>query len=98
MEERIGLLHRYIAIKKKLLGLDRVHMYDLYAPVPGMTEKTYSYKEAQELILTALAPLGEEYTRILKHGFESRWIDVMRIRAREAVLTPTVFTVSIPMC
>ena len=74
--ERIGLLHRYIAIKKKLLGLDRVHMYDLYAPVPGMTEKTYSYKEAQELILTALAPLGEEYTRILKHGFESRWIDV----------------------
>lgn len=76
VEERLPLLHRYVAIKKKCLGVEKLHMYDLYAPMVPDAEIRCTYEEAQGLILEALKPLGEEYVALLKQGFEGRWIDV----------------------
>ena len=72
----LPLMHRYMAFRKKCLGVSELHMSDLYVPLTGRYEKTYSYKEAKELILRALKPLGEEYLTLLRTGFENRWIDV----------------------
>ncbi|MBQ7795031.1 MAG: oligoendopeptidase F [Lachnospiraceae bacterium] len=76
VEDRISLLHRYVGIRKEMLGLDELHMYDLYVPLTADYDEEITYEEAQELILKGLKPLGEEYLGILKQGFESRWIDV----------------------
>ena len=72
----LPLMHRYMAFRNKCLGVSELHMSDLYVPLTGRYEKTYSYKEAKELILRALKPLGEEYLTLLRTGFENRWIDV----------------------
>lgn len=76
VEDRIDLLHRYVKIRKGMLGVDELHMYDLYVPLVADYDKKVTYEEAQNLILEGLKPLGEEYLSILKTGFESRWIDV----------------------
>lgn len=76
VEDRIDLLHRYVSLRKEMLGLDELHMYDLYVPLTAEYEKTLTYEEAQKLVLEGLKPLGDEYLGILKQGFESRWIDV----------------------
>ena len=69
-------MHRYVSLRKKLLGLEELHMYDIYAKlVPGV-DRYISIEEAKETVYAALAPLGEEYRAILKKGFESRWLDV----------------------
>ncbi len=69
-------MHRYVKLRKKLLGVDELHMYDLYTPlVSGLDEKV-SIDEAKQNVYEALAPLGEEYRKVLKSGFDNRWIDV----------------------
>lgn len=69
-------LHRYVALRKKLMGLDEMHMYDLYMPIIADADSEIPYEKAKEIILEALAPLGEEYLKVLKTGFDNRWIDV----------------------
>ncbi|MBQ1684887.1 MAG: oligoendopeptidase F [Clostridia bacterium] len=69
-------LHRYVALRKKLMGLDEMHMYDLYMPIIADADTEIPYEKAKEIIVEALAPLGEEYLTVLKSGFENRWIDV----------------------
>ncbi len=76
VNERIDLLHRYVAIRKRVLALDELHMYDLYTPLVKDVNMKYSYESAQNHILKGLAPLGEEYVSRLKEGFNNRWIDV----------------------
>lgn len=69
-------MYRYVALRKKLLGVDELHMYDVYTPlVPDATQKI-SFDEAKETVLAALSVLGEDYTALLKKGFAERWIDV----------------------
>ncbi len=69
-------MYRYAALRKKLLGVDELHMYDVYTPlVPDATQKI-SFDEAKETVLAALSVLGEDYTALLKKGFAERWIDV----------------------
>ena len=69
-------MHRYIRLRKKLLGLDKLHFYDIYTPlVPGVGQKI-PFEQAKQTVYDALAPMGEEYRKILKEGFENRWIDV----------------------
>ena len=70
-------LHRYIALRKKLLNLDELHMYDLYVPVVGNAEMKLSYEDACETVLTALKPMGDEYVGLLKRAMTEGWIDVM---------------------
>ncbi|GEN52885.1 oligoendopeptidase F [Halobacillus faecis] len=76
VNERLPLLHRYAELRKEVLDLDEVHMYDLYTPLVKDAEMEVSYEEAQDLVTKGLEPLGEEYVNIVKEGFENRWIDV----------------------
>lgn len=76
VNEKLSLLHRYTELRKKVLELDELHMYDLYTPLVKDVEMKVSYDEAKEHVLKSLAPLGEEYADILREGFENRWIDV----------------------
>ena len=69
-------MYRYVGLRKKLLGLDELHMYDLYVPVVEGVEMKFTFEEAKEIALKALAPLGEDYLALIREGFENRWIDV----------------------
>lgn len=76
ISEGVSSLHRYVDIKKRLLGLDEIHMYDLYVPVIDIEEEEIEFDEAVELSLKGLKPLGEEYLNIFKEGIENRWVDI----------------------
>lgn len=69
-------LHKYIELRKRVLGLDEIHFYDLFTPIIKGSEKTYTYEEAQEMIIEALAVLGEDYVELLRTCFRDRWLDV----------------------
>ena len=69
-------MHRYIALRKRLLGLDEQHMYDIYAPLVADAELKMPYEEACELVLRGLATLGDEYCALLRKGFAEGWVDV----------------------
>ena len=70
-------MHRYVSLRKKLLGVDELHMYDVYVPMVGEYDRKYSYEEAKELSLKALSVLGEEYVSVVRQAYENRWIDVV---------------------
>lgn len=76
VNEKLHLLHRYAALRKKVLELDELHMYDIYTPLVKDVDMEFTYEKAQEYVLKGLSPLGEEYGNILKEGFENSWIDV----------------------
>ena len=69
-------MYRYVALRKKLLGVDELHMYDVYTPIVADTARSIPFEEAKSTVLDALAVLGEDYTALLREGFENRWIDV----------------------
>ncbi|HAG98386.1 MAG TPA: oligoendopeptidase F [Ktedonobacter sp.] len=72
----IPLLNRYLKLRKRILQLDELHMYDLYVPIVEETREEVSYQQACDTVLAALAPLGQNYLDTLKQGFTRRWIDV----------------------
>ncbi|MDP4104467.1 MAG: oligoendopeptidase F [Bacillota bacterium] len=76
VNENLPLLHRYIKLRKKVLGLKELHMYDLYTPLVKDVKMEIKYDEAKEIVLKGLAPLGEQYLQVLKEGFENRWVDI----------------------
>ncbi|MCP3026672.1 oligoendopeptidase F [Halobacillus sp. A5] len=76
VNERLPLMHRYVELRKKVLQLEELHMYDMYTPLIKDAELEVSYEEAQELVLNGLKPLGEDYVNTVKEGFTNRWIDV----------------------
>jgi oligoendopeptidase F len=76
VHNRLDLLHRYVKLRKKALGLDELHMYDMYTPLVSEVKMEVSYNEAKEYIVKGLEPLGEEYKNILEEGFANRWVDV----------------------
>lgn len=76
IHDSLPVLHRYFKLRKKLLKVDDLHMYDLFAPLVEEFKMDITYKQAQEKIIEALRPLGGKYIDILKEGFENRWIDV----------------------
>ncbi len=69
-------MYKYVSLRKKLLGVDELHFYDIYAPIISDVDMHFTYEEACELILKALEPMGEEYLSIVKKGLSERWIDV----------------------
>ncbi|PWW19136.1 oligoendopeptidase F [Cytobacillus oceanisediminis] len=76
INNNLHLLHRYVKLRKKVLGVDELHMYDLYTPLVKEVKMEIPYDEAKDLILKGLKPLGGDYLNILKEGFENRWVDV----------------------
>ncbi len=76
VHQNMDKMHRYVRLRKKLLGVDELHFYDNYAPLVGQEGGKIPYAQAKETIYNAVAPLGKEYQAILKEGFDNRWIDV----------------------
>lgn len=76
VHENIHLMHRYVKIRKKALGVDELHMYDIYAPIAKAPEKKYTFDEAKTMVKAGLAPMGEAYLEKLQEGFDNRWIDI----------------------
>jgi oligoendopeptidase F len=78
------LMHRYLRLRKRILGLDELHHYDLYVPLIEMPEREYTFQEASDTILDAVQPLGEDYTTTLRHGMRSRWVDVHEVPGKRS--------------
>ena len=76
IDENLNSLHRYVSLKKKLLKLDEIHMYDLYVPVIDMPKEHIEYEDAVKIVEEALKPLGEEYLGIFDEGIKNGWVDV----------------------
>lgn len=76
VHKNMDAMYRYIALRKKILGIEDLHYYDVYAPLAFGVEKKYSYEEAQQMVLDAVAPLGEEYVNRVKDAYKDGWIDV----------------------
>ena len=76
VHKNMDKMYRYVDLRKKLLGVDELHMYDLYTPLVEGVAKRASIGEAKQTVYDALAPLGDDYRKILKEGFDNRWIDV----------------------
>ena len=76
VHKNLDKMHRYVRLRKKLLGVDELHFYDIYTPLLADVDKKIPFAEAKQTVYDALAPLGEDYRAILKQGFENRWIDV----------------------
>lgn len=77
-------MYRYLSLRKKLLGLDELHFYDLYAPLVSGVDEEIPYESSVQTVLDAMAPLGEDYCRQLREGFESRWIDVYENKGKRS--------------
>ena len=76
VHRNLPAMHKYTRLRRKLLGVDELHFYDLYVPVVGDVDMHFTYEEACDLILKALEPMGEEYCSIVRQGLSQRWIDV----------------------
>lgn len=76
VHKNLPLMHRYVKIRKNTMGYDKLHMYDIYAPMIHKEEREISYEDAKNMVAEGLAPMGKEYLDILKEGFSNRWIDV----------------------
>jgi len=75
VHEALPSMYRYVALRKKMLGVDELHMYDVYVPIVPECKMKVPFEQAKETILKALEPMGEEYLAALKEGFDNRWID-----------------------
>jgi oligoendopeptidase F len=84
VNENLPLLQRYIKLRKKVLGLKELHMYDLYTPLVKDVKMEIKYDEAKEIVLKGLAPLGEQYQQVLKEGFENRWVDIQENKGKRS--------------
>ncbi len=80
----LPLLHRYVQLRKRVLGLDELHMYDLYTPLVKQVDMKVTYEEAKDILLKGLTPLGDEYISIVKEGFDNRWVDVQETRGKRS--------------
>ncbi len=76
VHKNMDKMYRYVDLRKKLLGVDELHFYDIYTPLVDNVDKKANIEDAKALVLEAVKPLGEEYGKVLKKGFESRWVDV----------------------
>ncbi|WP_376769659.1 oligoendopeptidase F [Paenibacillus endophyticus] len=76
IHKHLPLMHRYMELRKKLLGLDELHMYDLFAPLVDEFKMDITFEEAKKTVSESLKPLGEDYLNVLQDGFDNGWIDV----------------------
>lgn len=82
INNNLSSLHKYVSLKKKLLGLDEIHMYDLYVPIVDAEEDHIEYEEAVKLAMDGIKPLGQEYLNIFKEGISEGWVDVFENKGK----------------
>jgi oligoendopeptidase F len=84
VRDNAHLLHRYVALKKKVLKLDKVHFYDLYVNLVDVPERDYTFEQGRELVLDGVKPFGADYVNVMKQAFDSRWIDVYENKGKRS--------------
>lgn len=84
VNDNLHLLHRYTKLRKELLGLDEMHMYDMYTPVTQDEKFEVTYEEAKAWMLKSLEPMGSEYTDVIKEGLTNRWVDVYENKGKRS--------------
>ncbi|EOL43701.1 oligoendopeptidase F [Enterococcus caccae] len=84
VNKNLRLLHRYVSLRKQLLKVEELHMYDMYTPILGEASIKYSYDEAKEKALAALKPMGNEYLKVVESAFNDRWIDVVENKGKRS--------------
>ncbi|GAB6167751.1 oligoendopeptidase F [Clostridium carnis] len=82
INENLSLLHRYIELKKKMLGVEEMHMYDLYVPVIEIPKEHIDFEDAVKITLEGLRPLGEEYLNIFTNGIKDGWVDIYQNKGK----------------
>ena len=98
IHDNMDKMHRYVTLRKKLLGVDELHMYDVYVPMLADYDMKVTYDEAKELSLKALAPLGEDYLDVVKEAYENRWIDVVENEGKRGGDIHQAFTMCTHTC
>lgn len=76
VHQNFPAFYKYVDLRKRVMGLDKLHFWDVYTPLVDDVDMKFTYEEACDLIVKALAPMGEEYVSLVKKGLESRWVDV----------------------
>ncbi|MCK9444206.1 MAG: oligoendopeptidase F [Tissierellaceae bacterium] len=84
IHNNLDSMYKYMEIRKKALGLEELHMYDIYTPIVKEVDFNISYEEGIEIIKEALSPLGKEYTKVMEEGFNHRWIDIYENRGKRS--------------
>ncbi|MCC4722450.1 oligoendopeptidase F [Salinicoccus sp. RF5] len=84
VNDHLHLMHRYTELRRKMLGLDKLKMYDVYTPMVKDVDFEMSYEEAKEWMLASLEPMGETYVNIIKEGLENRWVDVYENKGKRS--------------
>jgi oligoendopeptidase F len=84
VNKNLNTFHRYLKLRQRILGVDQLHYYDLYAPLLANVDLKYTFDESQTHILAALEPLGREYVSVVKKAFQNRWIDVYPTEAKRS--------------
>ena len=82
--ERRDVMHRYIGLRKRLLGTDDLRVYDLYVPLSTARPPHFSYDEACETLIAGLTPLGQDYVDALRKGLSGDWVDVFECRGKRS--------------
>ena len=84
VHQNLDKMHRYVRLRKKMLGVEELRFYDIYAPLLADVDKEIPFAEAKQTVYDALYPLGEEYRNVLKEGFDNRWIDVYQNQGKRS--------------
>ncbi|MBD5158072.1 MAG: oligoendopeptidase F [Butyrivibrio sp.] len=84
VHENMHYMHEYVSLRKKLLGVDELHMYDIYAPLVEEASRKITFEEAKSNVLDAMSVFGDEYLSVLKSGFENRWIDIYENKGKRS--------------
>ncbi|MEK4228494.1 oligoendopeptidase F [Solibacillus sp. FSL H8-0538] len=84
VHEHLPLLHRYVALRKQVLGLDELHMYDLFTPLVKEVKMEMPYDEAKKIMVDSFAPLGADYQATVQKGLDSRWVDVLENKGKRS--------------
>ena len=84
VHENMHYMHEYVSLRKKLLGVDELHMYDINAPLVEEASRKITFEEAKSNVLDAMSVFGEEYLSVLKSGFENRWIDIYENKGKRS--------------
>ena len=83
VHEALPMMYRYVAVRKKVLGVDKLHMYDVYTPIVAAQNQTYEFEQAKQMVLEALKPMGEDYLSHAREGLENRWIDIYPTKGKK---------------
>ena len=92
VHRNLDKMHRYVRLRRCMLGVEELHMYDVYAPMVSDYDASVTYEEAQEMVLAALRPLGEDYLEVVREAFRERWIDVPENEGKRSGAYSTIGT------